>query len=158
MFSKIYAAQAGLWRHAELEAGSFRLGVACLAFAAGFAGALFLVGLSPSVAAEMGSVACEGPSLVEDESEKRQRGRDPDDPLVPAFLPALVALLIRAEQLKGAPLTEREVLRIRDGAGCVMVPLSVRTATEADRGYADLDPDAVWEDWQEFRQQLSDDQ
>ena len=158
MFSKIYAAQVGLWHYAEQGTDSFRLGVACLAFAAGFAGALALIGLSPSVAAEKGSFACEGPSLVEDESGKKQRGGDPEDPLVPAFLPALVALLIRAEQLKGAPLTEREVLRIRDGAGCVMVPLSVRTATEADRGYADLDPDAVWEDWQEFRQQLSDGQ
>ena len=39
-----------------------------------------------------------------------------EEPLVVVFIPALAPLLLRAEQLKGSPLTEDEVGRIRDAA------------------------------------------
>jgi hypothetical protein len=76
-----------------------------------------------------------------------------DGVLIPVFMPALVALLMRAEQDKGAPLTEAEVLAIRDGATCVMSPRHAADAVTEARGYDDLVPEDCWSQWQEFRQQ-----
>jgi len=70
-----------------------------------------------------------------------------EDDIVPVFLPALVALLMRAEELNGSPLTRNQVIAIRDNAHCVMVPASAKTEMEAERGYADIDPERCWEDW-----------
>ena len=62
-----------------------------------------------------------------------------DDDLVPIFTPALVALLIRAEDLSGAPLTRNQVIAIRDNANCVMMPSAALTDLAKERGYADID-------------------
>ena len=70
-----------------------------------------------------------------------------DDDIVPVFIPALVALLTHAEELNGAPLTRNQVIAIRDNANCVMMPASVKTEIEAERGYPDIDPERCWEDW-----------
>lgn len=75
-----------------------------------------------------------------------------DDPLIPVPIPALVTLLIASEREKGAPLTEEEVLEIRDNCGCMMLPLSQKRKAEAERGYSDIDPDNVWTDWQVARE------
>jgi hypothetical protein len=77
-----------------------------------------------------------------------------DQPLVPVYTPALASILIRAEDLKGAPLTEAEVLRIRDHAECVMTPLDVARAMAESRGYEDLAPENCWADWQTLRSKL----
>jgi hypothetical protein len=61
-----------------------------------------------------------------------------------------VILLEEAESIKGAPLTEGEVTRIRDGALYHQVPADVAEATARDRGYPDLDPENCWESWQAF--------
>lgn len=70
-----------------------------------------------------------------------------EDELVPVFIPALVALLIRAEQLKGSPLTEAQVVAIRDNADCMMLPAATKADIEEERGYADIDPERCWEEW-----------
>lgn len=74
--------------------------------------------------------------------------------LVPVFMPALGLLLEGAEDLKEAPLTPEEVLRIRDEALCVMMTPDDAAAMTASRGYADIDPENCWHDWQMLRRKL----
>jgi hypothetical protein len=81
---------------------------------------------------------------------------DSDDQLVLVFMPALAPLLLRAEQLKGAPLTQEEVHRIRDGANCVATRADVALGIEQERGYLDIDPENCWEEFQQLRAQLAD--
>ena len=69
-------------------------------------------------------------------------------------MPSLVAVLLAREDAKGAPLTEAEVIEIRDGAECVAVPVSVIPALVEGRGYDDIDPERVWEEWQAIRKTL----
>jgi hypothetical protein len=69
--------------------------------------------------------------------------------LVP--VPALVALLKQAVDRKGMPLTESEVLDIRDEANCVVMPLAAAIEMAEARGYDDIAPETCWEDWQEVR-------
>ena len=82
---------------------------------------------------------------------------DQESGLVVTPIPPLVDVLSIKEREKGAPLTEAEVLDIRDKAVCVALPASERAAMDKARGYADLDPDNVWEHWQEVRQLPSQD-
>lgn len=79
-----------------------------------------------------------------------------DDDLVLQFIPALVAILLNAERAKGSPLTEDEVLEIRDGATCMRLPRSSTEAVAAQRGYDDLDPERAWVQWQVVRTQFED--
>ena len=78
-----------------------------------------------------------------------------EDDVVPVFIPALVALLVRAEELNGAPLTRNQVIAIRDNANCVMLPPAVNAEMEKERGYADIDPERCWEDWLIVRAELA---
>ncbi len=71
-----------------------------------------------------------------------------DEDLVPTFIPPLIAILTASEQERGAPLTEDEVVEIRDNAVAMMMPRSMGDAMAASRGYADLDPENVWAEWQ----------
>ena len=80
------------------------------------------------------------------------------EPKVLVFLNPLVMLLAGAERQKGAPLTEEEVLAVRDGAKCM-----VMSESQADKFYATLDaqvpvhrinPEHVWDEWQLIRQHL----
>jgi hypothetical protein len=75
--------------------------------------------------------------------------------LVLVFIPALAPLLLRAEQEKGSPLTEQEVLAIRDAASCVAVPEEAARAIYEERGYEDIDPDHCWQAWQQLRLEFS---
>lgn len=77
-----------------------------------------------------------------------------DDALMPCFIPALVAILFKAEQTYGQPLSREQVLAIRDASNVVMLPKDLVAKTAADRGYEDLDPELAWEQWQEARKQL----
>ena len=74
------------------------------------------------------------------------------DPLIPVFIPALVALLIHHEKQKGVPLTEAEVLSIRDKGTCVMMPTSRAIELDRKRGYNDIDPEKCWEQWLEYKE------
>ena len=80
---------------------------------------------------------------------------DPADPLRLVIVPALVAILLNAEEKKGAPLTESEVNEIRDNAPCIAMPASAAAAVEAGRGYADIEAEAAWAEWQRVRLELS---
>jgi hypothetical protein len=71
--------------------------------------------------------------------------------LIPVFIPALVVLLHRAERLKGSPLTEQEVLAIRDQGVCMMMRVEHAITLDEKRGYNDIDPERAWEQWQEAR-------
>lgn len=87
----------------------------------------------------------------------RQRAGLPE-PTIPVFLNPLAMLLSAREREKGSPLTEAEVLAVRDGAACTSMPLS-----QAERFYAALDaqipiprlhPERLWEQWQAVREQV----
>ena len=76
--------------------------------------------------------------------------------LIPVFIPALVVLLHHAEKTKGEPLTEPEMLEIRDKGACVMVPVEQAIDLDEKRGYNDLHPENVWDQWQAAREKLAD--
>lgn len=76
----------------------------------------------------------------------------PDEPLVVAHMPPLAVVLAWAEEQKGSPLTQEEVMTARDEAPAMTLPVSEAKAMEAARGFRDLDPDRLWEEWQALRQ------
>jgi len=78
-----------------------------------------------------------------------------DEPLCYVFVPALLATLIHGEREKGSPLTEEEVIVIRDKAPCIVLRTSIALELEEKRGYPDLEPSHVWQQWQEFRARQS---
>jgi len=69
-------------------------------------------------------------------------------------MPALVVLLLNKEQEKGSPLTEAEVIDVRDCAECVMVPRDTAARIADERGYDDIDPERAWEAWNAVRPSL----
>jgi hypothetical protein len=77
-----------------------------------------------------------------------------NDPLCLVFTPPLVALLYQAELALGSPLTEAQVLAIRDKANCVALPYSVALDAEKKRGYPDIVAENCWPEWQAARKQL----
>lgn len=77
------------------------------------------------------------------------------DELAIVPIPALVAILLNREQQKGSPLTEKEVLAIRDGAVCMAAPRDMAAKLAERRGYEDIDPENAWEDWNAIRPTLS---
>jgi len=77
-----------------------------------------------------------------------------EDPLCLVFIPALVTLLHHAERTFGAPLTEAQVLAIRDNANCIALPYSLAAKGEADRGYPDIVAENCWQEWQTARRKL----
>ena len=78
-----------------------------------------------------------------------------DEKLVLVPVPALVAILVHHEKQKGAPLTEAEVLAIRDGCVCIAVPIAVAAKMAEERGYGDVSPENVWQEWCAFRTQVT---
>jgi hypothetical protein len=66
-------------------------------------------------------------------------------------MPSLLATLISREQAKGSPLTETEVIQIRDGCPSVAVPIDAVSKIEEARGYKDIDPERCWVKWLEAR-------
>lgn len=77
-----------------------------------------------------------------------------DDPLCLVFIPALVTLLYHAEFTLGTPLTEAQVLAIRDNANCVVLPSSAAAKVEQERGYPDIVAEQCWPEWQAAREAL----
>jgi hypothetical protein len=74
-----------------------------------------------------------------------------NDPLCLVFIPALVTVLYAAEKQKGSPLTEQEVIDIRDKATCIALPFSVALESEKQRGYPDIVAENCWEEWRAAR-------
>jgi hypothetical protein len=63
------------------------------------------------------------------------------------FVPSLAALLMRAQQLNGAALTENQVLAIRDASTVMVASHNAARAVEENRGYADIDAADAWRCW-----------
>src|SRR5215204_4255459 len=76
------------------------------------------------------------------------------EPIVPTPIPALVQMLGLKEREKGMPLTEEEVIDIRDNAVCMMLPISAARKMAEARWFPDLDPEFVWEQWQDVRKDI----
>ncbi len=77
-----------------------------------------------------------------------------DEELVAVFIPALGPLLLRAEDLKGEPLSYDEVIRIRNEAACIMMRIDDARKLDDSRGYHDINPENCWFDWQNLRLEL----
>ena len=69
-------------------------------------------------------------------------------------MPSLVSTLLNRERAKGSPLTEAEVMEIRDGCPSVAVPVDIAAKIDAERGYKDIEPEQCWEQWKEARKSL----
>ena len=74
--------------------------------------------------------------------------------LVITPIPSLVSVLLRREQDKGEPLTEAEVVAIREGCACTVLTRSQAASVAKARGYDDVDPEQCWEQWQVIRLEL----
>jgi hypothetical protein len=77
-----------------------------------------------------------------------------EDELIPVFMPSLVSVLVRSERDKGSPLTEEEVLAIRDKSAVVMMRRRHAVEMAEKRGYDDIDPTQCWSEWQRVRVEL----
>jgi hypothetical protein len=81
-----------------------------------------------------------------------------DQTEVAVYMIPLAVNLATAERGKGSPLTEAEVLAIRDQALTLrMTRAKARTfyaTVDAQAPVIRLDPDRVWEEWQEIRGQI----
>jgi len=69
------------------------------------------------------------------------------------FMPSLAAILTAVEDKQGRPLSEEEVLSIRDRAPAMVTPNDVIIKMNQSRQYQDIDPKSVWTEWQELRAQ-----
>jgi hypothetical protein len=76
---------------------------------------------------------------------------DSPDELLIVPVPSLVAVLLNLEQSKGSPLTEAEVIAARGNAACIAMPPDAYRAVCEKRGYEDINPEYVWEEWVNFR-------
>jgi hypothetical protein len=72
--------------------------------------------------------------------------------LRPVFIPALVAVLTAAEEQAGRPLRRAEVERLTSEGVCMMMSHADAKHLERSRGYADLEPELAWRQWQVFRE------
>lgn len=77
-----------------------------------------------------------------------EASNQPAEALVIMPMPSLVSVLLAAYDEKGADLTEAEVLALRDNAESVAVPRDIVPDIVESRGYEDIDPENVWEEWQ----------
>jgi hypothetical protein len=67
------------------------------------------------------------------------------------FMPTLHAILAALEMKNGKPLTKKQVEAARDQGACIAMEPRDAQKLERERGYADLDPELVWEQWQLVR-------
>ena len=77
-----------------------------------------------------------------------------EEKLLLVLVPALVAVLINAEDQKGSALTEQEVIEIRDTSQCIAMPIDVAEKVAKERGYSDIDPENVWQEWLQVKVEL----
>ncbi|MBX9668096.1 MAG: hypothetical protein K2X93_10780 [Candidatus Obscuribacterales bacterium] len=80
-----------------------------------------------------------------------------DEQLIPVFSPSLALLLAQAEEVKGKPLTEDEVISVRDNAVCMMVAPEAAAGMDESRGYCDVEPENCWADWHRLRVEVTGD-
>ncbi|KAA6001445.1 MULTISPECIES: hypothetical protein [unclassified Pantoea] len=73
--------------------------------------------------------------------------------MIVLFIPSLISLLVSKAEEKGSPLTEEEVLAIRDNATAIVTDAEGVLAVAERRGYQDIDPEHCWEEWLDFNKQ-----
>ncbi|MEN4974034.1 hypothetical protein ABEH62_09155 [Pantoea eucalypti] len=73
--------------------------------------------------------------------------------MIVLFIPSLISLLVSKVEEKGSPLTEEEVLAIRDNATAIVTDAEGVLAVAERRGYQDIDPEHCWEEWLDFNRQ-----
>jgi hypothetical protein len=71
--------------------------------------------------------------------------------MVLQFIPSLAAMLVKAEELKGRPLTEAEVFKIRDACPVVVIKRKHSTVVTEKREYKDINPAHVWRQWKRLK-------
>ena len=64
------------------------------------------------------------------------------------FIPTLVSILAALERKHGRPLTEAEVEQTTQHGVCMAMQQRDAQQLERSRGYADIDPELAWEQWQ----------
>ncbi|MEZ4447795.1 MAG: DUF4261 domain-containing protein [Polyangiaceae bacterium] len=69
----------------------------------------------------------------------------------PIIVPALVATLSSAESAAQRPLTREEVEQLISNAPAIVMKLQDAIMLERSRGYADIEPELAWEQWQVVR-------
>ena len=69
-------------------------------------------------------------------------------------IPSLSSILLAAEKKAGKPLTEAQVLTIRDKASVLVTPDHGALLVD-DRGYTDINPQNAWQEWQALRVQFN---
>jgi hypothetical protein len=72
--------------------------------------------------------------------------------LRPVFIPSLVALLTAAEEQAGRRLRREEVEHLTSEGVCMTMSHADARNLERSRGYADLEPELAWRQWQVFRE------
>lgn len=72
------------------------------------------------------------------------------------FIPALSVVLQNAEKAKGSPLTEPEVLSIRDQATCIALTFEAAMEMEDARGFEDIVAEDCWNEWQRLKLSIKD--
>lgn len=86
---------------------------------------------------------------------KKNEATDSDATTVRVYLNPLHAMLGAAEKQKGSPLTEAEVLHVRDTTVAIdMTPKQAEkfyASLDAQMPIGRLDPARLWEEWQEVR-------
>ncbi|MFO0723230.1 MAG: DUF4261 domain-containing protein [Myxococcota bacterium] len=70
-------------------------------------------------------------------------------------IPTLIALLGAAEEKAGRALSRKEVEALVEAAVCMAMPRKQARLLELSRGYADLDPELAFDQWQIVREGLS---
>lgn len=73
----------------------------------------------------------------------------------PTIIPSLVALLAAAERSEGGALTREEVEQLVAEAPAIAMDVADALALERGRGYADIEPELAWEQWQLVRSTMS---
>jgi hypothetical protein len=94
-------------------------------------------------------------TLIAELERSAKNNMNQEDNLIVYPIPSLVATLLNREQAKGSPLTEEEVLAIRDTAPSVAVTREEAAKVDEGRGYLDIDPENCWAEWQRARIELN---
>jgi hypothetical protein len=81
----------------------------------------------------------------------KTKGYAVEEAVVIVPIPPLVTLLEQHEAANGSPLTEEQVLRIRDGAVCMTMSRSRADQLAESRGFPDIDPANAWSEWVRVR-------
>ncbi|WP_437615436.1 hypothetical protein [Erwinia sp. V71] len=71
------------------------------------------------------------------------------------FIPALIKLLVHAQQNQSTPLSREEVETIRDNATAVSVPDTIATEMAQNGSWVDINPERCWEEWQDYRRVMN---